>query len=147
MFSDETSFHGSGIYEHRRPTTLTSSFPEHTTIGLQTRSCHENFLLITIQRNWSPEETYYGSDHDFMLTCSSKHSESLNVDWTLFVLKSLPILRCKLVSLKLREVNCKPQQVAFVYLNLLKNRVVLNPRWNFVDSLYIHTTSFKSLCS
>jgi len=59
-----------------------------------------------------------------------------------FVRAKMFALRCNMVSLKLREVDCKPQQVAFVYLNLLKNRVVLNPRWNFVDTLYIHMTVY-----
>jgi hypothetical protein len=108
---------------------------------------HEICVLVNIHRNWSPEETYHGSDYDFVLTCSSKHGKGLNIDWTLFVLKRWPILRCSIVSLKHWEVDCKPQQVTFVYLNLLKNRVVLNPRWNFVDTLYICMFSFKSLCS
>jgi hypothetical protein len=46
-----------------------------------------------------------------------------------------------MVSLKLWEVECKPQQVASFYLNLLKNRVVLNPRWNFVDT-YVYLYDF-----
>ena len=70
MLLDEASLHISGIYEHRRPTILTSSFPGHTTTGLHTQSRHESCLLITIHRNGSPGETYYGPEHNFMLTCS-----------------------------------------------------------------------------
>jgi len=40
-----------------------------------------------------------------MLTRSSKHGEGLNIDWNLFVLKSLPVLSCNMVSLKLREAD------------------------------------------
>lgn len=36
----------------------------------------------------------------------------------------------------LREFCCKPQRGACVYFNLFKNRVVMKPRSNFVDTLY-----------
>jgi len=45
--------------------------------------------------------------------------------------------------LKLWEGECKPQRVAFFYLSLLKNRVVLNPRRNFVDTYVYLYDSFQ----